>query len=167
VTEGIAVRAGWAADGTVRELMSPGLAARVAQADAEDAAAAERAQRAYRAEWLVAQERAEDAAAWQLARERGIPLAEARRQAGHTKAEFLQLASAQMDLEDAQRNARYRQQLRHAGIDPDTCAELELPQPSEVAVQVAARAMPDDADPVAVGRGVRSRWLRRQYRVME
>ena len=76
MNDGIAVRAGWASTGAIRELMSPGLRARVAQADAEDAAAVERAQRAHRAAWEVANERAIDVAAQQLAAAEGIPLRE-------------------------------------------------------------------------------------------
>ena len=40
MTGEVAVRAGWAADGDIRELMSPLLRARIAQSDAADAAAA-------------------------------------------------------------------------------------------------------------------------------
>jgi len=57
--------------------------------------------------------------------------------------------------------------LRHAGIDPDSGDELDVPQPSDREVAVAARMMRDGDDPVSVGRGVRARWLRRNYRGME
>src|SRR5438552_3493403 len=132
----VTVRAGWAADGAIRELMSPGLAAQVAASDAQDAAAAERAERAHRARWQAQHERAVDEAARTLAREAGLPLREAMRDVGHTHAEFLQLASARMDLEDAQRRARQRQALRHAGIDPDSGEPVEVPGPSELQVKI-------------------------------
>jgi hypothetical protein len=72
-----------------------------------------------------------------------------------------------MDLEDPQRVARQRQQLRRAGLDLDSGEPIELPQPPEFAVEVAARTMAADESPERVGRGVRARWLRRQYRGME
>jgi hypothetical protein len=153
--------------GTDYPEMSPGLRARVAQADAEHDAESARAERAHRARWEAAHERAVDEAAWQLAREQGLPLHEARRSVGHTPAEFVALASARQDLEDAQRAARARQALRHAGIDPDSGEPVEVPQPSELAVQGAARMMRPGESAAAVGRGVRTKWLRRSYRSIE
>ena len=173
MNDGIAIRAGWAADGTIRELMSPGLAAQVAASDAQDAAAVERAERAHRAAWQAAHERAVDAAVWQAAREQGLPLGEARRSVGHTPREFIELASARQDLEDAQRLARQRQALRHAGIDPDSGEPVDVPGPSELQVKIGAeRAVmtaPKDEpfDPQAAARGIRGRWLRKHYTVME
>jgi hypothetical protein len=153
--------------GTDYPQMSDSLRAKIAAADAQDAAAAERAERAHRARWELAHERAVDQAARELAAEAGIPLREALRSVGHTKSEFVELISAKQDLEDAQRAARARQQLRHAGIDPDSGEPLEVPQPSELSVAGAARMMRPGESPEAVGRGVRARWLRRRYRVME
>ena len=144
--------------------MSPSLRAKIAQSDAADAAAAERAERAHRVRWELAHERAVDEAARELAAEAGIPLREARRSVGHTKSEFVALISARQDLEDAQRVARARQQLRHAGIDPDSGEPVEVPQPSELAVQAAATLASRDESPEAIGRGVRAKWLRRQHR---
>jgi hypothetical protein len=172
MTDVIAVRAGWASTGEIRELMSPGLAARVAQADAEDDRAAEWAEIEHRARWQVAHERAVDEAARQKATAEGIPLREAMREVGHTKAEFLQLASARMDLEDAQRVARQRQALRHAGIDPDSGEPVDVPGPSELQVKIGAEravmnAPADEFDAESAAQGIRGRWLRRNYRRME
>ena len=147
--------------------MSPSLRAKIAASDAQDAAAAERAERAHRVRWELAHERAGDEAARELAAEAGIPLREALREVGHTKSEFLALVSARQDLEDAQRVARQRQALRHAGIDPDSGEPVEVPQPPEMAIQVAARTMQPDESPEAVGRGVRRRWLSKSYGRME
>jgi hypothetical protein len=74
---------------------------------------------------------------------------------GMSHGERLAYVSATMDLEDAQERSRRRAALRRAGVDP------------ALHYEIAARMMPDDADPAAVGRGVRARWLRRQYRGME
>ena len=98
---------------------------------------------------------------------------EALRSVGHTHAEFLQLASARMDLEDAQHRARQRQALRRAGIDPDSGEPVDMPAPSELQVKIGAEravmaASKDEPfDPQAVARGIRGRWLRKHYTVME
>jgi hypothetical protein len=118
-------------------------------------------------------EQAVDEAARTLARAAGIPLREALRDIGHTHAEFLQLASARMDLEDAQHRARQRQALRHAGIDPDSGEPIEVPAPSELQVKIGAEravmtASKDEPfDAQAVAKGIRGRWLRRHYGRME
>jgi hypothetical protein len=172
VTEGIAVRAGWAADGTVRELMSPGLAARVAQADAEDAAAAERAEREHRARWQVRHEQVVDEAARRLAVEQGIPLREAMRQVGRTKAEALSYYSAVQDLEDARQQAALERGLRQHLVDAGLL-DLNGSEPSarafETAAEIAVRSAPADEpfDPQATARGIRGKWLRRRYQAME
>jgi hypothetical protein len=166
MTEGVAIRAGWSADGSIRALMSPGLAARVAQADAEDAAAVERAQRAHRAAWEVANERAIDVAAQQLAAAEGIPLREARRNVGRTKAEALSYYSALQDLEDARREAAAAQVMRRAAIDAGLL-DVSENQPSERSVQLAADLMLPGETPEGTGRWLRSRFLRRNYRRME
>lgn len=153
--------------GTDYPQMSDRLRAKVAAADAEDARATERAERAHRVRWELAHERAVDEAARELAAEAGIPLREALRSVGHTKSEFVAIISAKQDVEDAQRAARARQQLRHAGIDPDSGEPVEVPQPPEREVETAARMMRSGESPEAVGRGVRAKWLRRHYRVME
>jgi hypothetical protein len=147
--------------------MSPSLRARIAQSDAEDAAAAERAERAHRARWEASHERAVDEAARQLAAEQGIPLREALREVGHTVPEFLALASARMDLEDAQRRDRQRQALRRAGVDPDTGGDLEQLHPSDIAIEAAVALAPRSESAEAIGKGVRRRWLAKQYRRME
>jgi hypothetical protein len=153
--------------GTEYPDMSPSLRARVAQSDAEFERQAARDERERRVAAELRHERAVDAAVWQLAQEAGIPLTQARREVGHTVPEFLSIASARQDLEDAQRRDRQRQALRRAGIDPDSGEPVELRQPSELAVAGAARTMRDGDDPVSVGKGVRAKWLRRNYRRME
>src|SRR2546421_9104 len=81
--------------------------------------------------------------ALQRAAQEVLPLREALREVGHARAEFVALRSAMQDLEDAQRDARRRQALRHAGVDPDSGAELDVPKPkvSTFAIERAA----DDA----------------------
>jgi hypothetical protein len=152
--------------------MSPGLAAQVAASDAEDAAAVERAERAHRAAWQAASERAEDAATWQLARERGIPLAEARREIGHEPREFIELCSARADLEDARQEAEHARLMRRHLVDAGLL-DVSGSEPSERAVEfaaeVAVRTAPADEpfDVQATARGIRSRWLRKRYERME
>jgi hypothetical protein len=73
------------------------------------------------------------------------------------------LASARADLEDAQRNARRRQALRQAGIDPDSGDKLEVPQPPTIHAEVAARTMGPGEDPESVGRAVRRKWLQQLH----
>lgn len=168
----VAVRAGWAADGTIRELMSPGLQARVAASDAQDAAAVERAERAHRARWEAQQERVVDEAAQRLAVEQGIPLREARRNVGRTKAEALSYFSAVQDLEDARRNAAAAQALKRHLVDAGLL-DVSGSEPSERAVEfaaeVAVRTAPVDEpfDVQATARGIRGRWLRKRYERME
>jgi hypothetical protein len=168
----VAIRAGWAADGTIREMMSPGLAARVATADAEDTRAAERAAREHRARWEAAHGRAVDEAAWQLAREQGIPLGEARRSVGRTKAEALAYFSAVQDVEDARREAAEHQTMRRLMIGAGML-DVSDAGPSERAVEIAAEVAVRNApagepfDAESVARGIRGRWLRRNYRRAE
>jgi hypothetical protein len=57
---------------------------------------------------------------------------------GRTHAEVISYAAALADLEDAKRTARWRQQMRRAGLDPDTGGELEQPQPPEIVVEIGA-----------------------------
>lgn len=159
--EGVVVWAGWSASGEIRELMSPGLLARVTAADAQDAAAVERAERAHRARWQAAQERAEDEAAWQLARERGVPLAEARRSIGHEPREFIELASAMQDVEDARRDAAQAQTMRRLAIDAGLI-DVSAAQPSERSVELAAHTMLPGESAEDVGRRLRRRFLRRR-----
>jgi hypothetical protein len=173
MTEGVvAVTAGWAADGTIRSLMSPGLAAQVAASDAQDAAAAERREREHQAAWAARHEQAVDAATWQVARERGIPLAEARRSLGHTPREFVELCSAQADVEDARQEAERARLMRRHLIDAGLL-DVSESEPSERAIEIGAeravmtapKGEPFDAQ--AVARGIRGRWLRKHYTVME
>lgn len=166
MNDGIAIRAGWAADGTIRELMSPGLRAQVAAADAQDAAAAARAEREYRARWEVAHERAVDEAAWQLAREQGIPLGEARRSVGRTKAEALAYFSAVQDVEDARREAAAAQVMRRHLADVGLL-DLSAAEPSERSIELAAHTMLPGETAVGVGHQLRRRFLKRNYRRME
>jgi hypothetical protein len=104
----------------------------------------------------------------ELAQQRGelVDVRAAYRQCGvgRTHAEVVSYASALMDVEDAQRNARRRAALRRAGIDPDSGDELDVPTPPSIHAEVAARAMGPGEDPVSVGRGVRRRWLHQQHR---
>jgi hypothetical protein len=153
--------------GTEYPDMSPSLRAKVAQSDAEYDRQAARDERQRRIAAESAHERTVDAAAWALAREAGIPLTQARRECGHQKHEFIALISARQDLEDAQRLARQRQALRHAGIDPFSGEPIEVPAPSDLEVEAAAVLAPRSESPESVGRGVRSRWLRKRYQVME
>jgi hypothetical protein len=144
--------------------MSPSLRASIAAADAQDVAAAERADRQRREAWAQSNERCIDQEMFRIAREEGLPLAEACRQVGHEKHEFVALCSARADLQDAQEAARYRAALRRAGFDPNTGAMFdEVPAPSDRETETAARLMRDGEDPAAVGRAVRSRWLRRAH----
>ena len=144
--------------------MSAALRASIAASDAAYAREDERADREHRARWAKSYERCVDAEMWRIAREEGLPLGEARRRVGHEKHEFVALCSARADLEDAQRNARRRQALRQAGIDPDSGDELDMPAPPAREVETAARLMRDGDDPDRVGRAVRAKWLRREHR---
>ena len=152
--------------------MSPSLRARIAQSDAEDAAAAERAERAHRAAWQAAHERAEDEATWQLARERGIPLAEARREIGHEPREFIELCSARADLEDARQEAERARLMRRHLVDAgllDVSASEPSARAVDIGAELAVRTAPKDEpfDPQAAAKGIKGRFLRRNYRRME
>ena len=166
MTEGVVVRAGWSASGEIRQLMSPGLLARVTAADAEDAARAERAQREHRARWQAQQERLEYEAAWQVARERGVPLVEARRSIGHEPREFIELCSARADVEDARQQAAQASLMRRLAIDAGLI-DVSAAQPSERSIELAAHTMLPGESAEDVGRGLRSRLLKRNYRRME
>ena len=83
---------------------------------------------------------------------------------GMSHAERLAYTSAVIDLEDAQERSRRRAALRRAGIDPDSGDDLDVPGPPDLHYEIAARTMGDDADPAAVARGVRAKWLRREAR---
>jgi hypothetical protein len=144
--------------------VSASLRARLATADAEYDRQAAREAREHRVRWEASHERAVDAAAWELAQQAGIPLVQARREVGHTPREFIELASARADLEDAQRNARRRQALRQAGIDSDSGDELDVPQPPAIHAEVAARMASPAESAEAVGRGVRRKWLAQLHR---
>jgi hypothetical protein len=74
--------------------------------------------------------------------------------------------SAAIDLEDAQENSRRRAALRRAGVNPDFGDDLDVPGPSNLAYEVAARMAPADEpfDAHRVAAGVRGKWLRRTYR---
>jgi hypothetical protein len=164
VTESVRVTGGW---GSVYEQMSDSLRARVAAADVDYERQAEREERARRARADAAYE-ANVRASIELAQQRGelIDVRAAYRQGGvgRTHAEVVSYASALGDLEDAKRNARRRQQLRAAGVDPDSGDDLEVPQPPGIHAEVAARVMGSGEDPVSVGRAVRRRWLHRPHR---
>jgi hypothetical protein len=146
--------------------MSPGLLAQVTAADAQDAAAVERAERAHRARWQAAQERAEDEATWQLARETGVPLAQARREIGHEPREFIELCAARADLEDARQQAAQAQAMRRHLI-AEGLLDVSADQPSERSIELAAHTMLPGETAVGVGRQLRSRFLKRNYRRME
>jgi hypothetical protein len=138
-----------------------GLRARLATADAEYEREGERAARALRAKAEAAHEQAVLRAAQEIAAAEGVPLRDALRNVGHTPGEFVALRSAIADVEDArlgaQRAAAFRRWERDQGY-------LEVPGPSDLAVEVAARTSSPDESAEAVGKGVRARWLRRQYR---
>jgi hypothetical protein len=160
----VRVSGGW---GSLYEQMSDSLRARVAAADVDYERQAEREERARQARADAAYE-ANVRASIELAQQRGelVDVRAAYRQGGvgRTHAEVISYASALGDLEDAQRNARRRQALRRAGVDPDSGDELDVPQPPGIHAEMAARAMKPGESPEDVGRGVRRRWLHQQHR---
>jgi hypothetical protein len=154
--------------------MSDSLRAKIAAADAEHARAGEQQERTRLARADAAYQRALDDWVVRQSSAAGVPRRDVYRalQAGSpmpegvsmSHAERLAYVSATMDLEDAQENARRRAALRRAGIDPDSGDDLDVPGPPDLHYEIAARTMPDDADPAAVARGVRAKWLRREAR---
>jgi hypothetical protein len=123
----------------------------VIAADAQDAAAVARAERAHRVAWEAANERAIDIAAQQLAAAEGIPLREARRNVGRTKSEALAYFSAVQDLEDAQRQAAQEQTMRRLAIGAGLIDVSEA-QPSERSIELAADLMMPGETPEGTGR---------------
>ena len=154
--------------------MSDSLRARVATADEECRRAGEREERARLARADESYRRALDDWVVRQSSAAGIPMRDVYRSlesgremppgVGMSHAERLAYVSATMDLEDAQERSRRRAALRRAGIDPDSGDEIDVPGPPDLHYEIAARMMPDDADPAAVARGVRAKWLRREAR---
>ena len=150
--------------------MSPGLAARCAAADEEFRRAGEREARQRQVRAEQAHERAVLAAAQQKAAAEGIPLNLAMRTVGHTVREFVELRSAVADVEDARVEAEQARLMRRLAADAGLL-DLSEAEPSGVAFEVAAARIEmapagESFDPDAIAKGVRSRWLRRQYRPM-
>jgi hypothetical protein len=156
--------------------MSDSLRARIATADVEYERAGEQQERTRLARADVAYQRALDDWVVRQSSAAGIPMRDVYRSlasggemppgVGMSHGDRLAYVSAAMDLEDAQERSRRRAALRRAWVDPDSGDDLDVPEPPALHYEIAARMMPDDADPAAVARGVRGRWLRGQYRGM-
>jgi hypothetical protein len=112
------------------------------------------------------------AAAQEKAVSEGIPLHEAIRTVGHEPGEFIAQRSALIDLQDAQEDAERRRLMRQALVKLGLLDVSEA-EPSERAVELAAEAVVRSTPPAepfdveAAAKGIRGRWLRRQYRGME
>ena len=118
------MRSGWRdPDSSLIGTMSDGLVARMATADLEEQRQAERDAVARQAQAELVHERAVLAAAQELAAAEGLPLRDALRQVGHTKAEFLAQRSAMMDVEDAREAARQQAAFRAWQQSQDASAD--------------------------------------------
>jgi hypothetical protein len=118
-----------------RERMSPGLQARCAAADFEyeRQSAAEARERAAR---LAQRQEADVVLSIRMAQERGelVDVRKALRDGGvgHTRREFVEMAAARMDLEDAQERGREQARIRKFLAGEDDYGDSTAPTAAEV-----------------------------------
>jgi len=91
----------------------------------------------------------------------GLPLHVAMRTCGRTRSEAVAYYSALGDVQDAREKAQRARMVRQLAANAGL---IDVPQPPDREVEVAARMIRSGEDLVSVGRGVRARGLRRQYR---
>ncbi|HEX6758640.1 MAG TPA: hypothetical protein VF086_09570 [Propionibacteriaceae bacterium] len=160
---------GFAGGGSIRDRMSPGLQARLADAEAEEAfqAAKEERARSLRAEqW---QERSEEAARRiaigeaMAAGEDAGPRALRGERLGHQPHEFIELVAAQQDHEDLVEAARQRREFERwqAGQSADTSGDMSAPtarqlEAAELQRARAKRYREREHDREMVARGIRA-----------
>jgi len=106
-------------------------------------------------------ERAVLAAAQAKVAAEGLPLHVAMRTCGRTRSEAVAYYSALGDVQDAREKAQRARMVRQLAANAGL---IDVPQPPDREVEVAPRMMRSGEDLVSVGRGVRARGLRRQYR---
>jgi hypothetical protein len=157
----VQVTGGW---NTGYPSMSPGLRAKIAQSDAEHARAAAAQEQTRRVAAEAVYERALLAAAQAKAAEEGLPLNVAMRTCGRTRSEAVAHYSALGDIQDLCEEAQRARMIRQLAADAGL---VDVPAPSERAIQTAARMAPQDEPPETTGRALRSKWLRASYRRME
>jgi hypothetical protein len=133
MSETVYVRGGF---GSGTDHLSPTLAARVLAADAAHDRQAARDQQAH-AERIAARQEADVVLSIRMAQERGevVDVRKALRDGGvgHERREFVELASARMDVEDAQERAREQARYRKFLAEGEDYGDTSAPTAAEVA----------------------------------